>query len=379
MKLTTPISMLRAMASVAKRHWIESRLKSAQSNLGIIRPVPPSIAGHYLVSGNKGIFSVSPDGIAQVSKLGAFGIALTADTLYAAGVEGGDSVVFAGDAKALQGSGRSFAWRSIYRVANAGHAGRIHQIAVAGDSLWIANTAKNSFVKVNRHTGEWQGAFAPFRCSFGFPILNDHNHVNAIYPTKNYLLFGAFRINKQSAFGLCGKGKVFLYGYRNMGIHDCIVSGNDLWFSDSYRYFDGTPGGVPCLNGKALDSGYFDAHPAHFVRGIAGYGKEVLVGNSVVGGRVDRFEGDGELILLCEQKVVSRFAIPTAQVYDIIRSDGRHFERDPEPETFEDAAALLSSVFGEPVEQLDLLDVAVGARGTKTFAAVDVGDLKEYM
>ncbi|MDZ4253713.1 MAG: hypothetical protein U1A72_14185 [Sulfuritalea sp.] len=379
MILATPISVLRAMASVAKRRWIESRLKSARSNLGIVRPTPPAIAGHYLVSGNKGIFSVGPEGIAQVSKLGAFGIALTADTLYAAGVEGDDSVVFAGDAKALQGSHRPFAWRSVYRVSNAGHSGRIHQIAVAGDSLWIANTAKNSYVKVNRHTGEWQGAFAPFRCSFGFPILNDHNHVNAVFPTKNYLLFGAFRINRQSAFGLCGKGKVFLYGYRNMGIHDCIVSGYDLWFSDSYRYFDGTPGGVPCLNGQAIDSDYFTAHPAHFVRGIAGYGNEVLVGNSVVAERANRFEGDGELILLSDRKVVSRFAIPTAQVCDIIRADGRHFERDPEPATFEDAAALLNSVFGEPVEQLDLLDVAVGARGTKTFAAVDVGDLKEYM
>ena len=373
------MSVLRAIASLAKRHWIESRQRGARSNLGVIRSVPPCIVGRYLVSGNQGIYSVSPEGIAQVSKLGAFGIALTADTLYAAGVEGGDSVVFAGDAEALQGSNRSFGWRPIYRVPDSGHAGRIHQIGVAGDSLWIANTAKNSYVKVNRHSGEWQGAFAPFRCSFGFPILNDHNHVNAIFPTKNYLVFGAFRINKQSAFGLCGKGKVFLYGYRNMGIHDCIVSGNDLWFSDSYRYFDGTPGGVPCLNGQALDPDDFNAHPAHFVRGIAGHDREVLIGNSVAGGRANRFEGGGELILLSDQKVVSRFPIPTAQVYDIIRSDGRHFERDPGPQTFEDAAALLSSIFGEPVEKLDLIDVAVGARGTKTFAAVDVGDLKEYM
>ena len=338
------------------------------------------IEGTYVVSTDLGLFVVCPEGIKHISKLSVFGVAISGDKIFVAAMDGEDSVVFVGDSKSLLVPRHSFEWKELYRVPSAGHSGRIHQISVLGQSIWICNTAQNSYVKLNYVTGEWQGAFAPFRCSFGHPILKDHNHVNAISPHDNFLVFGAFRANKNAVFGVCGDGLVKIYTYKNMGIHDCIMSGESIIFSDSYRMFDpDAVGGCLYKDGSPLFEEYFDCHPAGFLRGVAGSGGEIVAGNSVTGARTERFSGNGEIIVFRNSVVRDRFSIPAAQIYDIIRLDGKHLDIPSSAKTFLDASKVLDNAFGPALETLDLEDLMIGPSGNKKFSLDDQGNLSEYL
>src|SRR5262249_49425808 len=151
----------------------------------------------------------------------------------------------------------------------------------------------------------------------------------------------------------------------NMGVHDCILAGEDLFFSDSYRMWEQGKGGAAARNGEFIDAAHFDANPAHFVRGIAGEGDELLIGDSHVGAREERFGGAGALIQVERDRVMRRIALPAAQIYDILREDGAHFDRPPAPQGYAEAEALLARRLGPAETVLPLRDVLVGPRAKK--------------
>ncbi|MBV9523402.1 MAG: hypothetical protein JO010_11445, partial [Alphaproteobacteria bacterium] len=275
-------------------------------------------------------------------------------------------------------SGGDCGWQALYRVPTIDDGGRIHQIAVCGDALWIANTARNTLTKIDRHSGDLRANIAPFRCAHGHPIAIDHNHVNSVFAQPNYLLFGAFKINRRGAFGLVGDGKIRIFPYRNMGVHDCIIAGEDFYASDSYRMWDGARGGGVIVNGDILDKAHFDENPASFVRGIAGEGDEIVIGNSHAGDRNARFRGQAALILARAGRVTHRLALPSAQVYDILREDGAHFARPPAPISFAEASAVLTRRLGAAEAETPLRDALIGAHGKK-FDERDIGDIAEYL
>jgi hypothetical protein len=335
------------------------------------------IHGHYILSSERGLYHLSANAIRLLTPIPAFGIARAADDIYLATWHEAESLVLKGSWRALL-AGEDCGWRELYRIRTLDDGGRIHQIALCGESLWLANTAQNMLTKIDRQSGAWRASIAPFRCEHGHPIVVDHNHVNSVFVQPGYLLFGAFRINRRSVFGLAGDGKVVLFPYRNMGIHDCVMAGEDLFFSDSYRMWEGGKGGAASRNGEFIDAAHFDANPAHFVRGIAGEGNEILIGNSHVGAREERFSGQGALILAENGRVTRRVAFPSAQIYDILREDGSHFDRPPGPQNFAAAEALLTRRLGPAETVLPLRDVLVGPRGKK-FHESDIGDIAEYL
>jgi hypothetical protein len=335
------------------------------------------IRGRYILSSDRGVYLLSHNAIRLLTAIPAFGIARTNDDVYLATWHEEESLILKGSWRALL-AGEDCGWRELYRVRTLDDGGRIHQIGLCGDALWLANTARNMLTKIDRRSGKWRANIAPFRCEHGHPILVDHNHVNSVFARPGYLLFGAFRINRRSAFGLVGDGKVALFPYRNMGIHDCIIAGEDLFFSDSYRMWEDGKGGAAARNGEFIDTAHFDANPAHFVRGIAGDGGELLIGDSHVGAREERFRGQGALILVVDDRVTRRIALPAAQVYDILREDGAHFDRPPGPQGFAEAEALLARRLGPPETTLPLRDVLVGPRAKK-FHESDIGDIAEYL
>jgi len=336
------------------------------------------VSGDYLISSEKGVYRLCPEGMFHVSRRPAFGISVIGDDVYIASWLKNTTVILRGRRGALTQPKKSFEWEEIYSQNTLSPAGRIHQITAYGDALWISNTAKNSFTKINRYTGKWMGNICPFRCSFGHPISGDHNHVNGVFPQEKYLMFTAFKANRESVLGIVGDGKVKIYTWSNMGIHDCYFAGDELWFSDSYRMWDGKPGGAIVRNGKYFDEKYFINHPSEFVRGIAEDKKETLFGSSFAGSREARFDGKGEILIAKEGRVVERTYVPFAQVYDIIRMSGEHSDKPVAPTNFDSASALLDKYLGVPVEEMSLLDAVVG-ENAKKFSADDVGEIKEYL
>jgi hypothetical protein len=341
------------------------------------QPCDLPIRGRYILSSERGLYHLSANTIRLLTPIPAFGIARAGDDVYLATWHEAESLILKGSWPALLADG-DCGWRELYRVRTLDDGGRVHQIALCGDSLWLANTARNMLTKIDRRSGAWRANIAPFRCEHGHPILVDHNHVNSVFAQPRYLLFAAFRINRRSVLGLVGDGKVALFPYRNMGIHDCIIAGEDLFFSDSYRMWEDGKGGAAARNGEFVDAAHFDADAAHFVRGIAGDDSELLIGNSHVGAREERFRGQGSLILVENDLVTRRIALPSAQVYDIVREDGAHFDRPPGPQSFAEAAVLLSRRLGPPETILPLRDVLVGPRAKK-FHESDIGDIAEYL
>ncbi len=335
------------------------------------------VRGNYFVSSDRGLFVVGPNEVRKISGVPCFGIARAGDDIYLATWTRRDSRIIKG--RFRSGETRVSGAREIFRVPTLTDAGRIHQVGVWGDALWICNTAANTLTKIDRHDGTFLANVAPFRCSFGHPITGDHNHLNSVFPQERWLLFGAFKINRRSAFGLIGEGRYGIWAYRNMGIHDCIVRGDEFWFSDSYRFWDGV-GGRGCVyrDREIFDAGHFDREANLFVRGIAGNGDEYVFGNSHAGDRTSRFLGRGNLLLGRDGRITHRVEFPGSQVYDVIRQDGRHFDVEPAPREFGEMSMLMTRVFGEAVESGPLSEVLVG-RAAKKFDDSDVGSIAEYL
>lgn len=336
------------------------------------------VQGRYLVSSERGVFEVSANRIRRACPLPAFGIARVGDDFYAATWTARDSVVMRGRIRDGADGVQIDGLREIFRAPMLSDAGRIHQIGVYGDALWLCNTAFNQLTKLDRRSGTFLANVAPFRCSYGHPISGDHNHINSVFPQGRWLLFSAFKINRRGAFGLIGGGECRIWAHRNIGIHDCVIAGRDFWFSDSYRFWDGVGKGCVYRGREQFDAAHFDATENGFVRGIAGHGSEELFGNSHSGSRETRFAGRGNLMLAREGRVTHRISFPGAQVYDVIRADGRHFEAPPSVSGFADAARLLDEVFGPPVESMPLREVLVG-RSAKKFDESDIGAIEEYL
>ena len=313
----------------------------------------------------------------QLTRIPTFGIAVADGNIYLATWYLGFSAIIVGKYDALL-SGRNPGWREIYRVNVLTDAGRIHQISAVGDALWLANTSRNTYTKIDRNSGAWMGNIAPFRCSFGHPILIDHNHVNSVFAQPGYLLCAAFKINEASCLALCGDGEARLYSYPNLGVHDCILTGDDLLFCDSYRMWENGKGGAALRNGRVIDPGYFDANPAYFVRALAGHGDELLIGNSHAGETDHRYSGSGALLLAHNDKIVTSAELPFAQVYDLLREDGTHFETPPGPRSFSEAARVLDTALGAPVETAALANLLCGERAKK-FDKSDRGHVEEYL
>lgn len=374
-----PGSALAALrAARTEYRWLRSLRGSGRAaDLG---PIDLPISGRYVVSSDKGVYHLADGRIRRLCDIPAFGIAIAGRQIYLATWYGSCSVVLAGDFPDLLAGGGT-RWRELYRVNYLTPAGRIHQIAATGDSLWLANTARNVLTKIDRRSGAWQASAGPFKCAFGHPILNDHNHLNSVFAQPRYLVFGAFKINRRSAFGLIGEGNVRLYAWPNTGIHDCFFSGQDFVFSDTARMWEsdkpGHAGGVVVRGGKPVDKDYFDRTPARFVRGLAGNAHELLIGNSHVGDRADRFAGHGELLLVRAGRVTHRATFPGAQVYDILDEAGRHTDA-PIPASYAEAAACMDQALGQPIDEFRLRDILSGPENKK-WDASDIGNIPEYL
>jgi hypothetical protein len=342
------------------------------------------VDGRYLISTDKGLFRLERGLVQKISEMNGFGLALAGDHIYLAadGDLGKVSTIVVGDRRALSMPGSSLKWRSLYSAPTMDAGERIHQICVYGDALWLAHTAHNTYMKIDRHTGRWLAEICPFRCEFGLRIKRDHNHVNSISAYPSFLLVGAWRINNRGCFAVAGEGLLRFYAYSNPGIHDCHITGDEFLFSDSFG-FDRAPkagdkGRLVC-NGHAVDDAYFLHEAPGCVRGIAGGGGEMIVGLSFPGGRADRHLGSGGLLLLRDRKVTHRISLPCAQVYDVLREDGQSFDLPPSVKTFQEASALLERSLGPAILEVPLSDMLLPQNLNLSLNGTAESSLDEYL
>jgi hypothetical protein len=342
------------------------------------------IQGRYIASTEMGLFRLERNCVRKVSDTNAFGLALTDDAAYVATMAstGHECVILKGDRDALFAGGHDLKWRRLYSIAIRDAGERVHQISACGDTLWLANTANNSLTKIDRHTGEWKAEICPFRCEFGLRIKRDHNHVNSVSAHPSFLMFGAWRINMQGCFGVIGSGRIRYYAYRNAGVHDCHVVGDDFLFSDSFRLDRAEKYGANgCVvrNDRIVDCEYFDANEVGCVRGIAGSGAEMVAGLSFPGSRDARMTGRGGLLLIRDDQVTHRIPMPCAQVYDVVRDDGQSFDRPPAVRTADEMAALLDRALGKPVMEWSLGEALMPRNMNLSLNGAAESRIEEYL
>jgi hypothetical protein len=353
--------MKKALIELATERWIELARHLRSSHQSIACSFP--IAGDYIVSTDRGLFRLTKDRIRRLTVVPAFGLAIDGPDMFIATWSRTSTLVLKGKAIALDESQR-FGWAEIYRQQVASSAGRVHQIALHKDVLWLANTGQNCLTKLDRQTGSWRANIAPLACAFGGPIWGDNNHINSIMAGPDYVVFSVFKINRRSAIGICGKGRITLFAHPNLGIHDCVIADNELWFSDSYRCWDDKGGGAVFRAGRPVRTDWFDAHPQGFVRGFAGHRGELVIGNSHVGAREERFRGRGHLILLRDGAEVVTLTLPASQIYDIVRRDGRHFDGAAAPD-YDSARAAIERALGDPTVEYPIKGFEVSEVGPK--------------
>lgn len=338
----------------------------------------PPIEGRYLITTDRGVFLYQAASLQQISRVPAFGIAIAQDNaIYLATWNGRHTTIVRGHLDELLDH-RYRSWQEIWQLQIGGFNARVHQISAEGDSLWLANTAHNCLTRLDRHNGSWKATIAPFLCPYGQPIQTDHNHINGVLATPSYLVFSAFKIGREGAFGVVGNGRIRIFRYHNMGVHDCAFDGKDFLFCDSYSFWDEGNTGLLLRNNLPVAKEIFARMDARFVRGVAGTDAEIVVGNSFTGDHNERFSGHGAIAVLRGDGSSDFCDIPAAQVYDIVRTDGQRFSAPPAYSSAEDVVEHFRKIFGDPIEDLVLLEALSGER-VKTFDERDRGEVAQYM
>jgi hypothetical protein len=219
--------MKKLLIGLATERWTElARYRSSNHHF---EACSFPIDGDYIVSTDRGVFRLTRNSVRRLTIVPAFGLAIDGPDIFIATWSRTKTFVLKGASIALDES-RSFGWREIYRQQVASSAGRLHQIALHQDALWLANTGQNCLTKVDRKTGRWCANIAPLACAFGGPIWGDNNHINSLTVGPDYVVFSVFKINRRAAIGICGKGLITLYASPNLGIHDCLIADNELWY-----------------------------------------------------------------------------------------------------------------------------------------------------
>ncbi len=127
------------------------------------------------ISSEKGVFRLVRGQLIRVFSAWTMGMAVADSKIYlscAGRSEGSSSVVLVGELKAFLHEGVSYKFKELYRLPLLFSKHRVHQICLAGDYLWIANTGRNTLLQLHRESGEVVTEVAPFLDRFGRPVYN---------------------------------------------------------------------------------------------------------------------------------------------------------------------------------------------------------------
>jgi hypothetical protein len=352
-------SLARALSGFKPRHW----------KVGISVP----LRGDYLITTSQGLFRIHDNVVSMLSRIPAFGIAVLDGKLFLSSWAQHEALILRGttDFRSCIDEETSIQLEIIFSESIQNAAGRFHQISGFGNTLWIANTARNALTKIDSTDGKWLGNICPFTCSFGHPIDKDHNHLNAVHATPEYIMFCAFKAFKRGAFGLIGEGNIDIFTTPNMGVHDALFIDGAFAYTDTFNYWKGCGHGSLIINGASIDDPYFAKNRDGVVRGVAATGNEIVVGSSFYSdARNSRQEGIGHVLVARDGSFVDRIDLPASQIYDVIRVDGQKSDPAGSIHKYEEARCSLIRALGNPVNTVKLEDSFVG-RAAKKFNESD--------
>lgn len=316
--------------------------------------LPSSIREEYFVTSNDGLYWLRPGRLTKIFDAWTMGIGLAGDDIYLACAAKHRSMILRGSCTKKDGGWRVESANPLYDVPTSSSNQRIHQVHVDRDRLVVANTARNTVMLLDRHTGALLQEVAPFRDVFGKPILYDQNHINSVSAHGDTLLFVAYRGGDNALIGAMNAERLHLYKYENPGVHDILVDANRVIFSDTFGPNKEGQGGWPVVNGEVLDPDYFQKPPGYIVRGIASRNGEMLMGHSHKGERKVRFEGRGSLLVAREGRVVECVEMPFSQIYDIMHVSGEKFDGFAGGLSFDEVCERLRTYVGPPLREEQL-------------------------
>jgi hypothetical protein len=323
---------------------------SAQTVNVMSEPLPLEKA--YYFTSEKGLFYVDKNGIEKRMSIPIYGLAFAHPHIFLSVQISTRSILFQGSLDALK-SGGNLNLKKLYEIQTRSSNERIHQITYGSGYIWVANTGRNSILKVDAKTGEILEEIWPFLDSFGDPYVGDHNHINSVHGYNDFIIFTAYRAGGKSLIGLIHKdGSVTGYHYPNQGGHDIYLDEDNFYFCDTFGDHALGKGGRLITKDGPYAEDLFSRSPGYIVRGVAKNNNELIIGHSHKGERSKRFKGHGALLIWNKQQFQGEVKIPAAQIYQIIRAcDGRNFDYDEDKIKIATVQFILKKQLGKPVYQ----------------------------
>jgi hypothetical protein len=336
-------------ASRFLKQWRYDRLLVDGSADRVCSREHPGLEHGYFFTSERGIYRIDQRGVRHVFKVPTYGIAFSHDTVFLTCQVDDTSFIGTGRREDLAKASGRFGIELLVRQNILASNERFHGICAGDTAVWAANTQRNTLLRIDPVRLEVVAEIPVFLDRFDRPILYDVNHVNGVSEYHGTVLFTAYRAGGQSMIGMYDGNRITGFGYGNVGVHDIYFTDDDLWLGDTFgNNTEGTGGAVVTKNG-ILDRAYFEQPPGVIVRGIAGTKEELLIGHSHKGERRTRFSGHGAILIARNGKVAKRIEVEPAQVYQIIREDGRVVSPPPARLTADDIRRRLEGVFGSPL------------------------------
>lgn len=333
-----------------RAQWRTSIALKARSDIKLVQPVGADLRRAYYFTSESGVYRVDRNGVYRVLDIPAYGIAIRGEWIFLALYSYVYSIVVRGNRKALHENGRRFDFQELFRLETLSTNERIHQVFLGDEALWVANTGRNTLVKIDPQRCRVIAELPMVVDRFDRAVLFDNHHINSVSEYGGTVLFTAYRAGfGRSLIGIYDGTSVTGFAYPREGVHDIYLSGDGFMLCDTFGPNTDAAGGILVTENGAFDPDFFETPPGCVVRGVAGTAEELLVGHSHKGTRSQRFNGHGSLLVARHGKVDDRIELPSAQVYQIVMEDGATLTPEPINVEPQHVAAKFQRVLGEPI------------------------------
>ncbi|MEQ8356257.1 MAG: hypothetical protein RH942_12015 [Kiloniellaceae bacterium] len=344
----------KAAAITFKSTWFSHRIERAHVSQKRVDDCKLPLDGRYFITTERGVFRIEKSGIYKVLDLPAYGISADKDYLYLALFLGSRSTLVRGRIGPFLGQDGAADLEEIYSVPLQSSNQRMHALWLGKTHLWVANTGRNSLIRLDRATLSERLEIPLFSDQFGYDLLHDVNHVNGVSEYDGTVFFSAYRAGEQSMLGYIDGHKITGFAYPNVGIHDIYLSSEGIFFCDTFGPAGSQSGGAVMTANGPFDPAYLSGEKGYVLRGLAGSPEEMLIGHSHKGKRRERFEGKGSLLLGINGRIQGEQPIAAAQVYQIMTCEGSFLSPPPEAMTAIKAHKLLATHLGDPIYEASI-------------------------
>lgn len=342
--------------------WRRGRLARRKSEFKTVTRWQNGPTHPYFVMSDRGLYRTDREGAHRILDIPMYGCAIAGGKVFMTLYIGHDTILVEGDASALFERGKSFGFRPLFSEVTSDTNERMHQVTPYGDGVWVARTGGGAVMRYEIG-GDKLLNYVLIRDRFGSPVKRDINHINSVVQYGDVVLFTATHAGRQSMVGMMHGNSVTGFGYKNTGVHDIYLTGDDFLFFDSFGADGGLSGGAPVMGNAKLLPDLFGNPPGYVPRGAAQTDSEIVIGSSHKGKRKNRFKGNGQLIVSDNGKVKSVLTMPVAQIYQIINARGEFLKALQVPPGADKVKQMLERALGAPIYEgeAEVSEIPAGA------------------